>query len=263
MAPNIKNVGPQVQKARGAAAGGGGNDKRNYDKPWLVPEKKEPQTFLEFCYPDGAGPDTELITMLERDVLDKNPQVSFDDIADLDETKKLLQEAVLLPILMPNFFKGIRRPWKGIMMFGPPGTGKTMLAKAVATTGKTTFFNVSASTLASKWKGESEKLVRILFEMARFYGPSTIFFDEIDALAGSRGGGQHESSRRVLSELLIQMDGVGSNSSAQANEAQEEGEAKKNVMVLAATNRPWDIDEAIRRRLEKRICKYLKPIYDC
>lgn len=198
-----------------------------------------------------------MIAMLERDVVNKNPNVSFDDIAGLDDCKKCLKEAVLLPIMMPHFFTGIRRPWKGVLMFGPPGTGKTMLAKAVATCGATTFFNVSASSLASKYRGEAEKLVRILFEMARFYAPTTIFMDEIDALAGQRGGSdESEGSRRVKAELLIQMDGANSTSSAGANEKQEEKEAgsgSKNIMVLAATNRPQDLDEALRRRLEKRV----------
>jgi len=213
----------------------------------------EKKTFLQERYPpNGVGPDSELIEMLEKEVVDKNPCVKFEDIAELDNAKNILKEAVLFPILMPQYFKGIRRPWKGVLLYGPPGTGKTMLAKALATQGKTTFFNVHSSSLASKWRGESEKLVRILFEMAKFYAPTTIFIDEVDSVGSKRRDNDDEASRKVKAELLVNMDGVNTSSSANANEQQEE-EQRKIVMVLGATNRPWDLDDALRRRFEKRI----------
>jgi katanin p60 ATPase-containing subunit A1 len=231
-------------RGKGGPAGGKGN----------VNNSGEKKKFSEVAREEGMA-DMELIEGVERDIVEGKVSVTMESIAGLKEAKELLHEAVVLPIWMPEYFQGIRRPWKGILMFGPPGTGKTMLAKAVATEMNTTFFNVSASTLSSKWRGESEKMVRILFEMARYYAPSTIFFDEIDSLAGSRGAAnEHEASRRVKTELMVQMDGVGG-AAGSATESEGKGaeESPKTVIVLAATNTPWDLDEALRRRLEKRV----------
>ncbi|KAG0513857.1 hypothetical protein BDA96_10G139500 [Sorghum bicolor] len=204
-------------------------------------------SLLYLCPGRLPRPDMDLAAMLEMDVLDSTPGLRWDDVAGLSKAKDLLREAVQLPVWMPEYFQGIRRPCKGVLMFGPPSTGKTLLAKAVATECGTTFFNVSSATLASKWRGESERMVRCLFDLARAKAPSTIFIDEIDSLCTSRGAsGEHEASRRVKSELLVQIDGLNNSSTT------EDGQPKI-VTVLAATNFPWDIDEALSRRFEKRI----------
>ncbi|CDR41937.1 CYFA0S08e01794g1_1 [Cyberlindnera fabianii] len=195
---------------------------------------------------DGNGGDDDddtetkkLRGALAGAILSEKPNVKWEDIAGLEPAKEALKEAVILPVRFPHLFTGKRKPLTGILLYGPPGTGKSYLAKAVATEANSTFFSVSSSDLVSKWMGESERLVKQLFNMARENKPSIIFIDEVDALCGPRGEGESEASRRIKTELLVQMNGVGNDSSG--------------VLVLGATNIPWQLDAAIRRRFEKRI----------
>lgn len=184
-----------------------------------------------------------------NEIVVKGDEVHWEDVAGLDSAKTALKEAVVYPFLRPDLFMGLREPARGMLLFGPPGTGKTMLARAVATESKSTFFAISASSLTSKWHGESEKLVRALFAMAKALAPSIIFVDEIDSLLNSRGGGtEHEASRRSKTEFLIQWSDL---QRAAAGKDTSVGDATR-VLVLAATNCPWDIDDAARRRFVRR-----------
>eukprot|EP00644_Phytophthora_capsici_P015840 jgi/Phyca11/122940/e_gw1.49.14.1 len=217
-------------------------------KPQPADEQQQEESIEErllkplpsFAHDLELRPLAETIT---REIFQKNPDVRWHDVIGLQETKRLLKEAVVMPLKYPQLFQGLLSPWTGILLYGPPGNGKTMLAKAVATECRTTFFNISASSIVSKYRGDSEKLIRMLFELARHHAPSTIFLDEIDSIMGQRdsgGGGQeHEASRRMKTELLIQMDGLSKTDDV--------------VFVLAASNLPWDLDAAMLRRLEKRV----------
>merc|ERR1719478_52986 len=137
----------------------------------------------------------ELAMTISRDILTKNPGIAWDTIVGLDNAKGLLKEAVVMPLKYPQLFTGLLAPWKGVLLFGPPGNGKTMLAKAVATECDATFFNISASSLTSKWVGESEKRMRALFSLARKLQPAVVFIDELDSMLSSRRStGEHEAA---------------------------------------------------------------------
>jgi len=182
----------------------------------------------------------EIEAAIAETIIGEKPNIAWDDVAGLVVAKAALREAIILPMLRPDLFKGARKPWKGIMLFGPPGCGKTLIAKAVATEVDATFFNVSAAAIISKWLGESEKLVKELFDAAREKMPSLVFIDEVDSIATERTAGEHDALRRVKTQLMQAMDGITS-------------KAEDRIVVLGATNIPWEIDAAFRRRFEKRI----------
>jgi vacuolar protein-sorting-associated protein 4 len=184
-------------------------------------------------------PNAGLRDGLENAIVTSKPNVKWEDVAGLDGAKEVLKEAVILPTRFPELFVGKLKPWKGILLYGPPGTGKSFLAKACATEADGTFFSVSASDLVAKFMGESERLVRTLFQMARERKPSVIFIDEIDSLCSSRSEGENDATRRIKTEFLVQMQGVGNDSDG--------------ILVLGATNIPWELDPAIRRRFERRV----------
>ncbi|KAL6449719.1 SAP1 Protein SAP1 [Candida maltosa Xu316] len=192
--------------------------------------------------------DPAVAKQILNEIVVHGDEVHWEDISGLEGAKNSLKEAVVYPFLRPDLFKGLREPTRGILLFGPPGTGKTMLARAVATESKSTFFNITTGTITSKYLGESEKLIKVLFTLAKKLAPSIVFIDEIDSLLSARTEGEIESSRRIKNEFLIQWSEL---SSAAAGR-DSDGDASR-VLVLGATNLPWGLDEAARRRFSKKI----------
>jgi SpoVK/Ycf46/Vps4 family AAA+-type ATPase len=172
--------------------------------------------------------------------------VTFDDIGGLDGIIEELTESVIYPLTMPHLYSGhsslLSAP-SGVLLYGPPGCGKTMLAKALARESGACFINLHISTLTEKWYGDSNKLVAAVFSLARKLQPTIVFIDEIDAVLGQRRSGEHEASGMVKAEFMTHWDGLASSTKQAGNQ---------RICILGATNRIQDIDEAILRRMPKK-----------
>lgn len=190
------------------------------------------------------GFDRNLLMRIKREVVCHSEKLSWDDIAGLDKAKEAIFESVIYPVRQPELYQGLRRGSRAILLFGSPGNGKTLIGKAISSEVDATFLSISASSLTSKWIGESENLVRAMFAYAVVVQPSVIFFDEIDSLLMKRDGGGEsggETMIRLKTEFLVQLDGTNSLKDSD------------QVILIGATNRPDSIDEAVRRRFTKRI----------
>ncbi|RLF03929.1 MAG: AAA family ATPase, partial [Thermoprotei archaeon] len=183
--------------------------------------------------PVVIGESTHLIILEKPVEVGRIPKVTYDDIGDLEEAKQKIRELVELPMKYPQLFKklGIEPP-KGVLLYGPPGCGKTLLAKAVANETEAYFIAINGPEIMSKFYGESEQRLREIFEEAKEHAPAIIFIDEIDAIAPKREEVTGEVEKRVVAQLLALMDGL---------------EARGDVIVIAATNRPNALDPALRR----------------
>ncbi|KAM7504830.1 hypothetical protein LguiB_003734 [Lonicera macranthoides] len=226
-------------EAEGEESIGSKPDNKNEARP---SSKKEGENPSSSKAPEVL-PDNEFEKRIRPEVIPADEiGVTFSDIGAMDEIKESLQELVMLPLRRPDLFKGgLLKPCRGILLFGPPGTGKTMLAKAIANEAGASFINVSMSTITSKWFGEDEKNVRALFTLAAKVSPTIIFVDEVDSMLGQRTRvGEHEAMRKIKNEFMTHWDGL----------LTKPGE---RILVLAATNRPFDLDEAIIRRFERRV----------
>lgn len=212
-----------------------GNNRQKESGDGVLVAKSKP-----LCDFNGYSPEwREVAEQIMKERIPKNLGITWRDCVGLENAITTIKESIILPITHPHLFQGTLTPFKGLLLYGPPGTGKTLLAKALAFEQPLPVFNVTCSSYVSKWRGESEKLLKTLFDVAKFHAPSIIFIDEVDAFGATTNDCQHEASVRFKSELLVQLDGILN--------------GDEHIFVFGITNAPWRLDSALLRRFERRM----------